>query len=528
MTSKKLQSTVLGRKFTGRRRSVEERKRTSTCSACGQMGHWAGDSVCTASSKDKPNSKGAGKHGKDGGKGKPVKKAFMVAFPGELCDEPHLQDPSVSNPVLGTSSSLGSSSSLSTPSPLGNPSTFFTFTTAHMVEQDPFNLSITEVIDFAGCMIIDTACQRSCCSSRWLDVHAKILSQYGLKPHMLDVTDDFQFGSGGIHRASKRAYLSAALPGQQSNGLLLGVSVLKDAQIPLLASNTMLEKLGCVVDTVRNRLKFEFIGVDSPLDRIHGHYAVSIVNFWHGISRLHFWEELSSEKLWTAPDPELQDLPIESPADELHERSSRMADSLETIGGADDGYPLPPHLAQYEQDGGHGIGTENMAHHVGAAAHDGGRPDDQAGASASLASSVHPSRVPKVRQQVGISRAATASACSAARLSSSTTTFKDGNNLEGSRHGPHRSCHCHLLRISCQPRAGARANRPRVPRPRSNHRRGGRELPARSSHHGKKLECPRTSGNLRWRAICQSIRKTTIRTRTSTRTSCTIGRDAYK
>ena len=145
---------------------------------------------------------------------------------------------------------------------------------------------------------IDTACQRSCCSSRWLDVHAKILSQYGLKPYMLDVTDDFQFGSGGIHRPSKRAYLPAALPGQQSNGLLLGVSVLKDAQIPFLASNTMLEKLGCVVDTVRNRLKFEFIGVDIPLDRIHGHYAVSIVNFlaWYFtftcLARIVFWKVL--------------------------------------------------------------------------------------------------------------------------------------------------------------------------------------------------------------------------------------------
>ena len=168
-------------------------------------------------------------------------------------------------------------------------------------------------------------------------------SHYDLKPHIVDVTDDFQFGSGGIHRASKRAYLPAALPGQQSNGLLLGVSVLQTAQIPFLASNTMLETLGCVVDTVRNRLKFEFIGVDIPLDRIHGHYAVNIVKFWHGISSSHVWNELSSQSLWTAPDPEViiaapvaQDPQFESPAHALHERSSGMAGSLETGRAADD------------------------------------------------------------------------------------------------------------------------------------------------------------------------------------------------
>ena len=73
------------------------------------MGHWAG--VCTASSKDKPTSKGAGKHGKDG-KGKAVKKAFVVTFPGELFDEQPLQDSLVttSTSALGTSSALGPSS----------------------------------------------------------------------------------------------------------------------------------------------------------------------------------------------------------------------------------------------------------------------------------------------------------------------------------------------------------------------------------------------------------------------------------
>ncbi|CAK9013314.1 Integrase catalytic domain-containing protein [Durusdinium trenchii] len=171
VTSKKLQSTVLGRKFTGRPRTIEERKRTSTCTACGMLGHWAGDAVCSMSNKDKPStSKGAGKFGKDGKGGKgSVKKAFVVHVPGETDPDPP--------PEPGTSSG--------TPSTLGNPSTYFTFMAAHVIEQEPFQTYVTEIISLAGYMIVDTACQR------------------------------------GIHRASTRAYLPAMLPGQRTQGNLV-------------------------------------------------------------------------------------------------------------------------------------------------------------------------------------------------------------------------------------------------------------------------------------------------------------------
>ena len=59
VTSNKLKAATLGRKFTGRK-SIQERKRTSSCSACGAIGHWAGDTECPVSAK------GPGK----GGKGK--------------------------------------------------------------------------------------------------------------------------------------------------------------------------------------------------------------------------------------------------------------------------------------------------------------------------------------------------------------------------------------------------------------------------------------------------------------------------
>ncbi|CAK9042430.1 unnamed protein product [Durusdinium trenchii] len=63
VTARKLQSMTLGRKFSGTK-SIEERKKTSTCSACGLQGHWAGDAECAASRKGKGDSKAIGKKGK--------------------------------------------------------------------------------------------------------------------------------------------------------------------------------------------------------------------------------------------------------------------------------------------------------------------------------------------------------------------------------------------------------------------------------------------------------------------------------
>ena len=67
-----------GRKYSGNpRQSVEERKRHSTCAACGGIGHWAGDNQRRAAPPSGPPSgsnlrndhnKGAGK--RDKGKGK--------------------------------------------------------------------------------------------------------------------------------------------------------------------------------------------------------------------------------------------------------------------------------------------------------------------------------------------------------------------------------------------------------------------------------------------------------------------------
>ena len=49
VTTRRLQGVRLGRKFSGGKATIEERKKRSNCSVCGQQGHWAGDAECSFS-----------------------------------------------------------------------------------------------------------------------------------------------------------------------------------------------------------------------------------------------------------------------------------------------------------------------------------------------------------------------------------------------------------------------------------------------------------------------------------------------
>ena len=64
VTAKKLASMTQGRKFKhAPKKSIEQRKKETTCAACGVKGHWAGDAECGASngsSFSKDQSKGNG------------------------------------------------------------------------------------------------------------------------------------------------------------------------------------------------------------------------------------------------------------------------------------------------------------------------------------------------------------------------------------------------------------------------------------------------------------------------------------
>ena len=57
--------------------------------------------------------------------------------------------------------------------------------------------------DFAGFAVLDTACQRSLCSEKWLTKHRELLAQHKLDVKSAPESEGFQFGTGPI-QVSKR------------------------------------------------------------------------------------------------------------------------------------------------------------------------------------------------------------------------------------------------------------------------------------------------------------------------------------
>ena len=278
VTSNKLRAATLGRKFTGRK-SIEERKRTSSCSACGTMGHWTGDPGCPLSAGGKGRKgKGKGDHKGSSAAASSTstsgpKRTFMVSYGDEAVEDDN--------------------------------AAYFNFPTNHVPDSmnAPF-VYVTESIDLAGYMVLDTACQRSCTGSRWLNTHLRILENYGLSCHRVLCDEQFQFGAGACQTAHERCYLPAAFASQETQGILLGVSVVADVNIPFLASRVLMQQLGCVIDMHQNVLCFSNIGVTVPLLHKHGHLVASIVAFPPRAAQLNCWSELESRVFLEKPHPE--------------------------------------------------------------------------------------------------------------------------------------------------------------------------------------------------------------------------------
>ena len=252
------------------------------------MGHCSGDAVCQVSGGQKGRGSSDGGKGAQKGKGKSQnstpKKAFMVSFPPEVDGEQHQQQ------YDQTSSHT----------------TYFTYMT--LFQNDDINCPVsetfvTQTIDFAGFMVLDTACQRLCCSQRWLDVHQKLLSRHRLAVKCIDSEDVFQFGAGRPRIAKQRAYIPIGFQGHQS-GILFGASVV-DACIPFLASRPLMDRLGCIIDFDKRTLYIKLLGVTIPLKLKHGHLAVSIADSHQHVRFSRCWHELSYQQLWEEPGPEL-------------------------------------------------------------------------------------------------------------------------------------------------------------------------------------------------------------------------------
>ncbi|CAJ1342740.1 unnamed protein product, partial [Effrenium voratum] len=256
LTAQRLKATTLGRKFSGNK-SIEERKKSSHCSACGVLGHWSGDPVCTKSSKGgkgskgtraKPDSRSKGHRDQDA---QPKKVLFTVNVPDNHDDNP-----------------VNHSTSETIP--------YYAFMTNYAVNV-VFDTFISQE-SFSGLMILDTACQRTCCGPQWLKSHEQLLHSKNLQTHVTPNSELFQFGRGAPVKSTSRVYLPSIIGDVEC---LIGAAIV-NTQIPLLASNNFLEHMRAVLDFSKGIVILKTIGKTVPLHRISGHLAIEIANFSAG------------------------------------------------------------------------------------------------------------------------------------------------------------------------------------------------------------------------------------------------------
>lgn len=276
VTAKKLQSLTLGRKFSGNR-NVTDRKKNTHCAACGELGHWAGDAICSKSAKGGGKSKQKGSSSSTSDSAKNVQsKKVLFTLSHEDADERHLPKEPQDTPP------------------------FFTFM-MNFENNAGFHNVMFMGGSLAGLMVLDTACQRMVCGRDWIEHHAENLARYRLHPHSISTAEAFQFGRGQPITARSRVYFPSVIGGVN---MLLGASVV-DTAIPLLASNTLLETLDTVIDLGKQKVFFRKIGVEVEITKVQGHLAIPISSFHDGSHRLEIWKTLAHQCFWKNPHPEI-------------------------------------------------------------------------------------------------------------------------------------------------------------------------------------------------------------------------------
>ena len=290
VTARRLAGLTLGRKFTTRKpdsnnaaSNIAKRKMTSHCSACGEKGHWKDDDICPMKNKGavkktefRPPAKNTGYRAQTAQKQK-----AQQAFPVVHHEHGHFEIHDHPDEEFGNAFVCNM---------VNNPS-------FHVHEVQAFSPT-----EFVGKMILDSACQRTCCGLSWFEAHAQQLQQLRLQHKEVRTKDVFQFGLGEPTSAIHRAYLLSSIGGKP---MLLATAVL-DANIPLLGSNKLLERLHAVIDMGKGIVCFSTIGVEVPLVKIGGHYAINILDFPHQEPHtLSCWKSFSHPAFWKTPDPEL-------------------------------------------------------------------------------------------------------------------------------------------------------------------------------------------------------------------------------
>ena len=178
---------------------------------------------------------------------------------------------------------------------------------------------------FAGFLVLDSGCQRTCCGQKWLHAHMKKLQQHALSPYSFQADDVFQFGKGTPSKSLTRSFLPSGIAGEP---LLLGACVLQE-NIPCLGSNSLLTRLGAVLDLSNDWVTFTKLGVGAKIHRIAGHMAINILDFPARTYNQKTWDELMYQQ--ETPDPEFV-VPLNLNSSDSHApAASSMACSMAEV-----------------------------------------------------------------------------------------------------------------------------------------------------------------------------------------------------
>ncbi|CAE7235262.1 GIP [Symbiodinium sp. CCMP2456] len=262
VTSRKLQAMTQGRKYRGApRKSIEERKKTSACSACGQVGHWAGDPECSASAKGKASGKGKHPASTDGGdKRAAAQKVFSVRHAGGHEVLYDFSEFEAGDPSQGLRDPAGQVHR-----------TLVVFQSAECT-------CLTNLSELQGYCVVDTACQRSCSSRQWCDSHVELLKSFGLSAKCARRLEAFQFGAGPPQRSDSCMYFPVGFDVSQPM-LAMSASILDNISIPFLASLAVLKKMRVVLDLARQKAYIGLLDCTVDLHLLQGHLCLKISEF---------------------------------------------------------------------------------------------------------------------------------------------------------------------------------------------------------------------------------------------------------
>ncbi|CAL1153227.1 unnamed protein product [Cladocopium goreaui] len=346
VTARRLQGITLGRKFSGPPKSLQQRKAESHCAVCGERGHWKGDPECkqsggTDSGTGKGGSKQKGSNDRKQQSG--GKKVFQVSHPGGYHREVAFND----TPEYDKS----------------NPSdeTYGKAFTSFMVWVPDFKINQVygnTANSFNHYLILDTACQKTCCSTSWLTSWENHVMKFNIYPKTFPCRKPFEFGHGPTQYSEQHALLFSCFDGTPETTCIIGASVLPTTNdIPLLGSNQLLrEALGAIINLPENQAHLTKLGCTVPILMLNGHLALDISAFPSHVDQTMQWKfvhehaDLKSidefatvENLMATREPSLK-----SAAPDLHDQpdfsnsiaatadasSTQMASALATLRGS--------------------------------------------------------------------------------------------------------------------------------------------------------------------------------------------------